>query len=349
MTSLTEITESLGITINLEQRKEQLLPEKNGMIVGRKRRTWLNKNEKDFVNHQSVNTVNAQQVSTIEQDESKNNLSLVFLRSNPLKIAQYIFEMSVNEINNITKPINSLEIVKLLQISKNSIKTAISFLIKNFILERINFQTGKNGWSTYKLKTIFFNEIKKAYQNGTISSLKYYNNALLQNTHSLTTSQFDEINISQLEDIGLKINHVHQLKTKSSPQIIQESIYHFAYGLKFNPKTKAYSDPLSVLMGVLRKGEAWIEVNYKSTQEIAQENINNNLRLQTERLQKLEQEAFNLAFAEWNNSLSKEEIFAILQNITEGSQNFIPKKVRLKTHFNEKIWADKKTNYLAKQ
>ncbi len=63
MANLTEITESLGITINLEQRKEQSLPEKNSMIIGHKRRTWFNKTEKDFINHQA-NTVKVQPASS---------------------------------------------------------------------------------------------------------------------------------------------------------------------------------------------------------------------------------------------------------------------------------------------
>ena len=115
---------------------------------------------------------------------------------------------------------------------------------------------------------------------------------------------------------------------------------------KFNPKAKSYSDPLLVLIGVLRKGEAWIEPNYRSTQEIAQETLNNNIKSQSERLRKLAEEAFNLAFSEWRENLSEEKIISILKEDINGTEIFIPKKVRLKTYFNEKIWPIKKTSYL---
>jgi len=338
MANLTKMAESLGITIDLGLSSERLSTETVGKkenTVGYKRRTWLNNSEELPVN-----------TAQKKNDNQTTILSLAMLRSNPLKIAQYIFELSKEELNNTTKQITRSEIMKELNLSKESVKTAISFLLKNSVLDRVAFQVGKNGWSVYKLKANFFNEIKTAYQTKTIAPL---NRVLSRNITTEVTLEWDQIDISQLEHVGFKTSHVHQLKTKNSPKIIQESIYHFAYGLKFNPKAKSYNDPLSVLMGVLRKGEAWIEANYRSTQEIAQKEINNNIKEQIERVQKLEEEAFDLAFFEWNKNLSEEEIESVLQKDTNKNEKFIPKKVRLKTHFNEKIWPNKKTNYLTEQ
>ena len=84
----------------------------------------------------------------------------------------------------------------------------------------------------------------------------------------------------------------------------------------------------------------------RSTQEIAQEKVNNNIKSQTERLQKLAEEAFNLVFSKWRENLSEEKIISILKEDINGTEIFIPKKVRLKTYFNEKIWPIKKTSYL---
>ena len=213
-------------------------------------------------------------------------------------------------------------------------------------MERISFRAGKNGWSIYKLKTSIFDEINIAYQKNTIIPLKYNNILLSKNSVSESSSEWDNMDILQLEHIGLRISHINQLKNKNSFKVIQESIYHFAFGLNFNPKAKAYSDPLSVLIGVLRKGEAWIEPNYRSTKEIAQEIINNNIKSQTERLKKLEEEAFVLAFTEWRKILSEEEIAIILKDETNGTKKFIPKKILLRAYFDEKIWPSKKGNFL---
>lgn len=344
MTDITKMAESLGVTIGLASSNKQLSIKKE-IFLGHKRRAWLDNNEelsiektqhkKDDVSPQSV-----------KNDCKIIELSLSVLRGNPLKIVQYVFELSKDEMNNITKSLTRTEIIRLLQLSKESVRTAIKFLIKNFILERITFQAGKNGCSTYRLKTNIFDELKIAYQTNAIIPLQYNNTFLSKNDVPENTLDWDDIDISQLEHIGLKKNHIHQLKSRNSFKVIQESIYHFAYGLKFNPKAKSYSDPLSVLIGVLRKGEAWIEPNYRSTQEIAQEKVNNNIKSQTERLQKLAEEAFNLAFSEWRENLSEEKIISILKEDINGTEIFIPKKVRLKTYFNEKIWPIKKTSYL---
>ena len=347
MTDVTKIAESLGVTIglNLDNKKPSI--EKKEVFFGRKRRAWLDNNEEAF----TENTQNKKDnflSQSIKKDGQSIGLSLSSLRGNPLKTAQYIFELSINEINNTTKALTRTEIIKSLELSKESVRTAVKFLIKNFILERVNFQVGKNGWSTYKLKANIVDELKMAYQTNTIAPLKYNNILLSKNTVSENTPGWDDIDISQLEHVGFKMSHIHQLKTRNSFQVIQESIYHFAYGLKFNPKTKSYGDPLSVLIGVLRKGEAWVEPSYRSTQEISQETINNNIKSQAERLQKLTEEAFDLAFAKWKQNLSEEEIKLVLQDDINEAGMFIPQKVRLKTHFKQNIWPSKKASCLSK-
>jgi len=346
MANLTKMAESLGVTIDFDlnskqSAKKETIKNKENQI-GYKRRTWLKNSEELLIDNAQQKTANSLP-QFIKNDNQTHKLSLAMLRSNPLKIAQYIFELSRQEINNTTKQITRSKIMKELDLSKESVKTAINFLLKNSVLERVAFRIGKKGWSIYKLETDFFNELQKAYQTKTIAPL---NSVLSRNAISESTLELDQIDISQLEHIGLKISHIYQLKTRNSPKAIQESIYHFAYGLKFKPKAKSYSDPLSVLMGVLRKGEVWIEASYRSTQEIAQEEINNNIKTQIERLQKLEEEAFVLAFAEWNKKLSEEEIESVLQKEPNKNDKFGPQKVRLRIHFKEKIWPSKQKEYL---
>jgi len=145
MTDVTKIAESLGVTIglNLDNKKSSI--EKKEVFFGRKRRAWLDNNEESF----TENTQNKKDnflSQNIKKDGQSVGLSLSALRGNPLKTAQYIFELSINEINNTTKALTRTEIIKSLELSKESVRTAVRFLIKNFILERVNFQVGKNGW-----------------------------------------------------------------------------------------------------------------------------------------------------------------------------------------------------------
>jgi len=49
------------------------------------------------------------------------------------------------------------------------------------------------------------------------------------------------------------------MKKYNTPQIVQESINQFSFGFNHNSQIKKYANPLLVFMGVLRKGEAWIE------------------------------------------------------------------------------------------
>lgn len=346
MVDINEIAESLGVIIDSDSNNKQLSIDQKDTTVGYKRRSWLDNNNNSNIKENKKNKDKILSKIVKNNDYHNIDISLSMLRGNPLKITQYIFEISKDEINNITKPLTRTDMIKALELSKESVRTAVKFLIKTLILERVSFQVGKNGWSIYKLKTSIFDEINIAYQKNTIIPIKYNNILISKKAVSESNSEWDNIDILQLEYIGLRISHINQLKNKNSFKVIQESIYHFAFGLKFNPKAKSYSDPLSVLIGVLRKGEAWIEPNYRSTQEIAQETINNNIKSQIERLKKLEEEAFVLAFTEWRKNLSEEEILIILKDDTNGTKKFIPKKVLLRTYFDEKIWPSKKDNFL---
>ncbi len=90
-------------------------------------------------------------------------------------------------------------------------------------------------------------------------------------------------------------------------------------------------------MGVLRKGQAWVENNYKSLQEIAQEELVARKKAEAERLVKLEQEIYNAEFKIWESGLSATELKAI----EFGTQYLGPLKARLKACFDKTIWPTK--------
>lgn len=131
----------------------------------------------------------------------------------------------------------------------------------------------------------------------------------------------------------------------ADPSIVQESIFHFAYGLEHEPqKYKQYGDLLKVIVGRLRKGKGWREVNYKSAKELSLEKFLEQKHLSRERMKKLAEEAFNLAFDNWQDSLSKAQLDELTQK--RGREDITPAKVKLQSHFRENIWPGIKHEYL---
>ena len=71
------------------------------------------------------------------------------------------------------------------------------------------------------------------------------------------------------------------------------------------------SNPLRGLMGVLKKGNAWVEGSYKSPEELALELQIKNKRMQLERQQAKKDELFNIEFEIWYTKLTPEDIAKI--------------------------------------
>lgn len=155
------------------------------------------------------------------------------------------------------------------------------------------------------------------------------------------------VNIEALKEIGFSLTQLKQLHSKNlnTPEITQESINHFAYGLENNPKIKNYSEPLNVLMGVLRKGQAWTEPNYQSPREIAQCQLNERKKAERERLKKLEDDAYKFALGEWQESLTTKQLEEIVSPKKPGS-DVVPQQVKLSMYFREEIWPKKKKDYV---
>lgn len=157
-----------------------------------------------------------------------------------------------------------------------------------------------------------------------------------------------EVNIDLLSEIGFNQKHVLQLRNYSTPQIVQESIRHFAFGLQNNAKTQSYKDPIAVLVGVLRKGEAWIESAYKSPQEIAIEKLLAQKKAENIRLQQLDERLQDEYFVEWSKNLTEEQTKAIIGDKVIGPKSLQEKSKTglLKEHFQVNEWAKLKKSIL---
>lgn len=88
-------------------------------------------------------------------------------------------------------------------------------------------------------------------------------------------------------------------------------------------------------MGVLRKGQAWVEKDYRSPQEIAQEKLLEIKKAEIDRKRKLIDDAYKLALTEWENSLNIEKREEITQ---KTSGDLTPSSAKLSIYFKNNIW-----------
>ena len=281
-------------------------------------------------------------------------IGLPDLRSNPLKLVYFLFELTKEHEDNTnqyeTRRVKLKEIMQCIDISKDSARTALRFLLKQGLIHRVEFRNGRMGWSRYEIKKTLYEEIMNTHKRGSIDPLSQKGSNSSSSNNNITTNKIDpfylkEIDVSPLEFIGMTEKHLLQLKAKTTKEVIQESIHHFAYGLQYNPKVKKYDNPMAVLISVLKRGEAWIEPDYRSPQEMAQEKLLASKKAEKQRLKDLEEQAYKIAFDDWQHTLSTEQLEKIMPT-QKGSKDFTPRSVKLSRYFKDHIWPSKKADYL---
>ena len=294
-----------------------------------------------------------------------NNLETVLdtifrLTGHQKKIFLFITERCISRAMLSTGVIKGEILMQITSTTMKMVKTSIQRLVSKQLIVREKGKTGRGGFYSFKLSEIVRNaalEYKKMVD---------IDNQLDVNWESigdhleierkgrdkkvgktLLPEEWKKINIYPLEDIGFNHNHLSDIfETKlADPQMVQESILHFAYGLEYESvKYKQYDDLLNLLIGRLRKGKPWFEKNYRSPQEIAQAQLLEAKKNELERKKKVEEDAFKLALAEWQEGLSQSEI----TNITakKGAGDIIPHATKLSIYFRENIWPEQKKTYL---
>jgi hypothetical protein len=136
-----------------------------------------------------------------------------------------------------------------------------------------------------------------------------------------------------LQQIGFTKTHLKQIvsQNKLSPQLVQDSIYAFAFDLENNGKIKKINrDPISYFMGIVRNGQVYtFPSNYESPQDKA-------MRLHLERTRELERkrremekEAFDLAFRVWFVELTDSQ-----------KKELLPEKMRLGARLEKNIFLE---------
>lgn len=265
-----------------------------------------------------------------------------------------------------TGPVQTASLANVAQTTTGTIKIMLTRLIQKQLIVRHPGKNAKGGYinlgitptildSVNNLKnskkhSLFASDVILSNRYQKDISQEHNSNSIYINTTTNLTKRSDQIpaeweniNFDPLAHIGFSKTQIKQMIGKNDPTVVQESINHFAFGLENNVKVKKYEDPLNVLMGVLRKGQAWVETEYRSAIEIAQQKLLETKRAEFERKKTLEEDAFKLALSEWDAEISESERNKIT---VKANGDLTPPAAKLSKYFREHIWPGKKSEYV---
>jgi hypothetical protein len=206
-----------------------------------------------------------------------------------------------------------------------SAKTSLIRLIEKRLILRLQGKASRGGHmllgitkeiqaASIQAQQILFNPLKMIKTDnitGNITNnILAYSSSIYKNTTTSLPEEWKKINFELLGPIGFSETQLCQLhdSNMTSPEIVQDAINRFAYSLQHSDKVKAYTDPLNVLMGVLRKGQRWNEPNYVTPKEIALRQMLEEKRNQKEQFDAMVKELIELEFPDWKRKLTEEQI-----------------------------------------
>lgn len=229
-----------------------------------------------------------------------------------------------------TGNILSTDLANAANCSIGSAKTSLIRLIEKQLVLRLQGKASRGGHmvlgitkeiqsAAIQAQQALFNPLKMFHTDNitsnTTNNMNSYNSSIYKN--NITTALPDEwkrINYDSLKHIGFSVTQILQLyeSNLTYPDVVQDSIDRFAYSLEHNESTKAYSDPLKVLMGILRKGQRWNETNYIPPKELSLRQYLENKKNEKQKKDAIIKEILDIEFPEWKSKLSEDDIKEIV-------------------------------------
>ena len=262
-----------------------------------------------------------------------------------------------------TSIITTEELKNTLKVEANHLRNVIFRVVNKQLLEVIEFKNGRSGWRKFRLPKDVFQSlsieetVSKALANReqTVSkalvqplAMPLSSSSDLIKTTTTDESNFEKnldsfenwkkVDLSPLTEIGFSQTHLFQIAKQNliAPEVVQESIYSFAFDLTKNGKAKLLKKtPLDFFMGILRNGSAYAPPqNYKSQKEIALEAFIE----QKNRIQALEEKAIHVGFQNWVSKLTADEKNNIIPEETKKMGYPALINQALRTYFKENVW-----------
>ncbi len=345
-------------------------------------------------NESSNESDNKKSGKILKKYSQKPSSSVLELTGIQKHLLTFVFWNCKSKGSTISDPIAISHLSSHCDCSVNVAKESIRRLQKKGLLDKYKFHDGRGGYTEYELPKSVYTEFLNLESIGKVvtkvptkvvteiseSDNKVPSQVVTQvvtnapsssSIKDLTTttentplrqnqdpSILDAIRFDALVQIGFKRYHLEQIVEKSSLGLedIQDSIDAFAFDLKENNKASEWKKtPLGVFMGILTKGRPYTPPeNFESEHDKA-------LRLHLERKkalkikrQNLENEAIELAFEEWLESLKNEDVETLslldihrnilLKDLQNTSVLNLPmaSKAILRNYFIDNFWGKEK-------
>lgn len=226
--------------------------------------------------------------------------------------------------------------------SSGCIRTSLIRLVEKKLILRLAGKRCRGGYMvlgiTHEILNANFMLNNELTSNRTDNNQLYISSYYKNNTKALP-DEWKKIDIEPLCHIGFSELQLHQLfETKmADPDLVQDSIYKFAFALEHKEKTKAYPDPLNILMGVLKKGRMWVEASYVSPKIIALRELAHEKQREKEEYDMLITKLADLEFPKWKMNLTEAEIEAIVPSHTLRIKTYAAVAAALRIYFVEKV------------
>ena len=301
----------------------------------------------------------------------------------------FIYNECKTARSKTTKSLSVEHVSSALKVPRGSIKTTIKRIEQKGLIERTTFKVGRGGWASYSVPDFLFQELlqyeteHKLNTNRTQTehklntelntelntSLPVVSSYINTNYRNLDIPEsWKSIDITTLEPIGFDLSHlvqIHRAYEKApnvtlSPELIQSSIYAFAYDLKNNNIEKIFKKPpATVLLSLLKKGQPYNSITPDKCVSPIQDALNKHnqmLLLQRTQEQQMLQQIQETEFTLWRDGLSDEQLldFCPESELAPGVPVNLRKTYRLrkakeltKDYFDAELWPAKKQELLA--
>ncbi|EKE01261.1 MAG: hypothetical protein ACD_21C00183G0002 [uncultured bacterium] len=270
-------------------------------------------------------------------------------------------------------------ISKTIKTSSGCIKTTLQRLETKGFINRIEYKNGRGGWSKYSISDQLFQEIlqhetgnklatnwqqtnnKVAAQPTTQPATTIPSSSGINNLNTTTTGGIENsikhekppeewrLDIEPLNGVGFTLTHLTQISSqnKLTAQVVQDSIYAFAFDLQENSKAKTIKgDPINFFMGILRNGKPYAPPsNYESPQDKAMREYLERMREIEQRRVGVEKEVMSLAFNDWFTQLTDDQKRELLPETLRRNAKLEKNKIlesAARGHFEVEIWPNKK-------
>ena len=343
--------------------EQEILNAKNNLPVNENNKIERSENISDTVTKEVVNLKQKKSYTkAIKEEPNKpdNNFDVCDVPINfheevsrlyglQKKLIHFFVDRCSMRKENLTGPTTLETLIAITGSSKLTTKKILERLKNKKLIERLNGKRGKGGFTFFKLPQELIDVVRLQMNLEHNYSVTHQSQVKqeITNIDSLP-DEWKKINCEPIESIGFGLPQLRQIYSKNTntPEVIQQSINHFAYTLKYKPeKLQKYDSKIAVFMSTMNKGSAWVESDYMSPTEMAVKELHEQKKERMTRVTKMEEEIFLAEFEEWLSFLSQEEQQKIVVEKSKGMATVklsaAMKKGMLNTFFKTNIWPQK--------